>query len=103
MKVTNALAVLPCLLIAGGVSLMAETATERLQASASTLKEILSAPDQGIPQDLLDEAHCLVVVPGMKKAAFLVGAKYGRGFVICRQDNRFGWGGPGAIRIEGGS
>lgn len=82
---------------------MAETATERLQESATVLKEILSAPDQGIPQYLIDEAHCVAVVPGMKKAAFLVGGKYGRGFIICRQDNRSGWGGPAAIRIEGGS
>lgn len=103
MKVTKALAILPCLLIPAVVPLTAETVAERLQESAGVLKEILSAPDQGIPQDLLDEAHCLVVVPGMKKAAFLVGAKYGRGFIICRRDNRSGWGGPAAIRIEGGS
>ena len=103
MKVRNALAVLPCLLFSGVASLMAETAAERLQESATVLKEILSAPDQGIPQDLIDEAHCVVVVPGMKKAAFLVGAKYGRGFIICRQDNRSGWGAPAAMRIEGGS
>jgi lipid-binding SYLF domain-containing protein len=82
---------------------MADTAAERLQESATVLKEILSAPDQGISQDLLDDAHCVVVVPGMKKAAFLVGAKYGRGFTICRKDNRSGWGAPAAIRIEGGS
>jgi len=67
------------------------------------LKEILSAPDQSIPRDLLDDAHCLVVVPGMKSAAFLVGGKFGRGFIVCRQDNRSGWGAPAAIRIEGGS
>ena len=103
MKVTNALAVLPCLLFGGVATLMAETVTERLQESATVLKEILSAPDQGIPQDLLDDAHCAVVVPGMKRAAFLVGAKYGRGFIICRQDNGSGWGAPAAIRIEGGS
>src|SRR5438067_941857 len=103
MKVTNALAVLPCLLFGGVATLMAENVTERLQESATVLKEILSAPDQGIPQDLLDDAHCAVVVPGMKKAAFLVGGKYGRGFIICRQDRRSGWGAPAAIRIEGGS
>src|SRR5580698_6192454 len=103
MKVINTLAVLPFLLFAGVASLIADTTTERLQESATVLKEILSAPDQGVPQDLLDDAHCIVVVPGMKKAAFLVGAKYGRGFVVCRQDNRSGWGGPAAIRIEGGS
>jgi lipid-binding SYLF domain-containing protein len=93
----------PCLLLAGVTSLMAETASERLQESAIVLKEILSAPDQSIPRDLLDDAHCVVVVPGMKKAAFLVGAKYGRGFTICRQDTRSGWGAPAAVRIEGGS
>jgi lipid-binding SYLF domain-containing protein len=103
MKAINSLAVLPCLLFTGVPSLLAETAAERLHESASVLKEILSAPDQGIPQDLLDEAHCVVVVPGMKKAAFLVGAKYGRGFIICRQGNRSGWGAPAAMRIEGGS
>jgi lipid-binding SYLF domain-containing protein len=103
MKIKNALAVLPCLLFAGVASVMGESATERLQESATALQEIFSAPDQGIPQDLIDEAHCVVVVPGMKKAAFLVGAKYGRGFIVCRQDNRSGWGAPAAIRIEGGS
>jgi lipid-binding SYLF domain-containing protein len=67
------------------------------------LKEILSAPDQSIPRDLLNDAHCVVVVPGMKNAAFLVGGKYGRGFVICRKDARAGWGAPASMRIEGGS
>jgi lipid-binding SYLF domain-containing protein len=103
MKLTNAVALLPCLLFSVVPSLRAETAAERLQESATVLKEILSARDQGIPQDLLDEAHCVAVVPGMKKAAFLVGAKYGRGFVICRRNSRFGWGAPAAVRIEGGS
>jgi lipid-binding SYLF domain-containing protein len=103
MKRTSKLTLFPCLLLAGVTSLMAETASDRLQESAVVLKEILSAPDQSIPQDLLNEAHCVVVIPGMKKAAFLVGAKYGRGFTICRQDTRSGWGAPAAVRIEGGS
>ena len=104
MKRTGKLIVLPCLLLAGVTSLMAETASERLQVSAVVLKEILSAPDQSIPRDLLDDAHCLVIVPGMKSAAFLVGAKYGRGFIVCRQDTHSGWGAPAApVRIEEGS
>ena len=103
MKHKHQLILFPCLLLAGVTSLMAETASERLQESAVVLKEILSAPDQSIPRDLLADAHCVVVVPGMKKAAFLVGAKYGRGFTICRRDTRSGWGAPAAIRIEGGS
>jgi hypothetical protein len=60
----RSLILFPCLLLAGVTSLMAETASERLQESAVVLKEILSAPDQSIPQDLLDDAHCVVVVPG---------------------------------------
>ena len=67
------------------------------------LKEILGAPDQGIPRGLLDDAHCIVIIPGMKTAAFLVGGKYGRGFAVCRREKRSGWGAPAAVRIEGGS
>ncbi len=103
MKHKGPLILFPCLLLAGVTSLMAETASERLQESAVVLKEILSAPDQSIPQDLLDDAHCVVVVPGLKSAAFVVGAKYGRGFIVCRQNTRSGWGAPAAVRIEGGS
>jgi lipid-binding SYLF domain-containing protein len=83
--------------------MMADTVSERLQESAVVLKETLSAPDQGVPQDLLDAAHCVVVVPGMKTGAFVVGAKYGRGFIVCRKTARAGWGAPAAMRIEGGS
>jgi lipid-binding SYLF domain-containing protein len=103
MKRTNQLIFLPCLLLTGLSPLVADTAGERLQESAVVLKEILSAPDQGIPRDLLDDAHCVVVIPGMKNAAFLVGGKYGRGFLVCRQDARAGWGAPASVRIEGGS
>jgi SH3 domain-containing YSC84-like protein 1 len=95
---------LSSLLTAATVSrVSANTTTERLQESAAVLKEILSAPDQSIPQDLLDQAHCVVVVPGLKKGAFVVGAKYGRGFVVCRHARGHGWGSPASIRIEGGS
>ena len=103
MKRINQLIFLPCLLLTGLSPLVADTAGERLQESAVVLKEILSAPDQGIPRDLLDDAHCVVVIPGMKNAAFLVGGKYGRGFLVCRQDARVGWGAPASVRIEGGS
>jgi lipid-binding SYLF domain-containing protein len=61
----------------------------------------MSAPDKGIPRDLLDKAQCIVIVPGLKKAAFVFGAEYGRGFAICR--NRGAWGGPAAVRFSGGS
>jgi lipid-binding SYLF domain-containing protein len=63
----------------------------------------MGAPDKSIPQSLLDKSHCIVLVPGLKKAAFGVGGKYGRGFVLCRGASGQGWGPPAAIRIEGGS
>ena len=77
--------------------------TERLDDSASLLSEIMGTPDRSIPQDLLEKAHCVVLVPDLKKAAFGVGGKYGRGFAVCRATGGTGWGPPAAIRIEGGS
>lgn len=79
-----------------------EKATERLQDAATVFKEIMDTPDKGIPQDLLERAHCIVIVPGLKKGAFIVGAKYGKGFVSCRE-KAGQWSAPGAVRVEGGS
>ena len=76
---------------------------ERLDESASLFSEIMGTPDRSIPQDLLERANCIVLVPGLKKAAFGVGGKYGRGFALCRAAGGAGWGPPAAIRIEGGS
>jgi lipid-binding SYLF domain-containing protein len=81
----------------------AEKAAERLDDAATVFQEIMSAGDKGIPQDLLDKAHCVVIVPGVKKGAFIVGGKYGRGFVTCRTASNHNWGAPGAVRMEGGS
>ena len=78
-----------------------ETPDHRLRTSTAVLHEIMSAPDKGIPKDLLSKAQCVVIVPGLKKAAFLVGGEYGRGFAICR--NHGAWGGPAAVRFSGGS
>jgi lipid-binding SYLF domain-containing protein len=78
-------------------------AQERLADSASVFSEIMQTPDKGIPQDLLAKAQCVVIVPGLKKAAFVVGAEYGRGFAECRKHDGMGWGAPAAIRMEGGS
>jgi lipid-binding SYLF domain-containing protein len=76
---------------------------ERLDDAASLFSEIMGTPDKSIPQDLLDKANCIVLVPGLKKAAFGFGGKYGRGFAICRQPSGPGWGPPAAMRVEGGS
>ncbi|HWP53496.1 MAG TPA: lipid-binding SYLF domain-containing protein [Pyrinomonadaceae bacterium] len=77
--------------------------TNRLNAAADVVRDMMTAPDKGIPKDLLDKAACVVVVPSVKKAAFIIGAKYGRGFIVCRNKNGRGWSAPGGMRIEGGS
>jgi lipid-binding SYLF domain-containing protein len=76
---------------------------ERLNRAATVFQEVMQTPDKGIPQDLLDKSQCIVVVPGLKKAAFVIGGKYGRGFFSCRAKSGHGWSGPAAVRVEGGS
>ena len=76
---------------------------DRLDASAATLTEMMGASDKGIPQDLLDKARCVVVVPGMKKAGVIFGGEFGRGFAVCRRHDGVGWSAPAAMRVEGGS
>jgi lipid-binding SYLF domain-containing protein len=82
--------------------LAADTAAERMSDATKVFTEIMSTPDKGIPQDLLEKAHCIVIVPGLKQAAFVVGGKFGRGYAVCRQKGG-GWGAPAAVRVEGGS
>src|SRR5580693_2543893 len=76
---------------------------KRLGESAEVFSEIMSTPDKGIPQEMLENAHCIVIVPALKTAAFLVGAKYGKGYLSCRNHSGAGWSAPGTVRIEGGS
>ena len=77
--------------------------SKRLNDAADVLSEVMAAPDKGIPQDLLDKAACAVIVPNVKKGAFIVGAKYGRGFIVCRKKSGRDWSAPGAVKVEGGS
>ncbi len=79
----------------------ANGAQKRVLASAEVLSEILHAKDRGVPEDLIAKAECVGVVPSLKRAGFIVGAKYGRGEVVCRTAS--GWSAPDMIRIEGGS
>ena len=78
-------------------------AVKRLDEATAVLTEIMATPDKGIPQDMLANAHCSVIVPGLKTAAFVVGGKYGKGYVSCRSKGKTGWSAPGTVRIEGGS
>ncbi|MCL6481492.1 MAG: lipid-binding SYLF domain-containing protein [Firmicutes bacterium] len=77
---------------------------ERLQTCGQVIKEILSVPDN-IPQELLDKAECVIVVPSVKKFALGFGGKYGRGAITCRTGRDFTgpWSAPSMIAIEGGS
>jgi SH3 domain-containing YSC84-like protein 1 len=79
------------------------SADDRLNASADVLRDMMHADDKGIPQDLMNRAQCVVVIPNMKKAGFIWGAKYGRGYAVCRRAGGIGWTAPAGMRIEGGS
>ena len=76
-------------------------ATDRVQAAADVLNEIESAPDSGIPEEILGRADCVAVVPSMLKGGFIVGAKYGRGLASCRTPK--GWSAPTFFTVKGGS
>ena len=78
-------------------------ADARLQAATETLNEMMNASDKGVPQDLLNKATCVVVVPNLKAGGFIVGGKYGKGFFACRQTSGVGWSAPGSLRITGGN
>jgi SH3 domain-containing YSC84-like protein 1 len=76
---------------------------KRLNEASAVFSEIMATPDKGIPQDMLANAHCIVIVPSLKTGAFLVGGKYGKGYLSCRSKTGPGWSAPGTVRIEGGS
>ena len=82
----------------------AKAEQDRLQNSGKVMQEILNVPDD-IPQDLLDKARCVVVMPSVLKAAFVVGGSYGRGTMVCRTGKNFtgSWGAPAMYALEGGS
>src|SRR5258708_417445 len=81
----------------------ASDAPKRLQSAAEAFREVMGIPDKSIPQDLLEKAECIVIVPDLKKGAFIIGGKYGKGFVSCRKKDGAGWSAPGSVRVEGGS
>jgi len=78
---------------------------DRLKNSYTVMKEILATPDQGIPRELLNKAECVIVYPSVLKAAFIVGASYGRGVITCRTGSSHSgpWSAPAMFALEGGS
>jgi SH3 domain-containing YSC84-like protein 1 len=84
--------------------LLAESdSAKRLDSAAKVFAEVMGTPDKSIPHGLLDKAQCAIVVPGLKKGAFIFGAKYGKGYVSCRKKSGVGWSAPGTVKVEGGS
>jgi lipid-binding SYLF domain-containing protein len=78
-----------------------EDATDRLENATTVLHEIMGAPDKGIPEEVLEHAKCVAVIPHMVKGGFVFGAKGGKGVATCRTSN--GWSAPAFITISGGS
>ena len=78
-----------------------EDSAERLQNAANVLNEIMSAPDKGIPEEVLDSAKCVLVIPHLVKGGFIIGGKHGRGVGSCRTNA--GWSAPAFISVGGGS
>src|SRR5205823_10228006 len=64
---------------------------KRLNEASAVFSEVMAAPDKGIPQEMLANAHCIVIVPGLKTGAFVLGGKYGKGYLACRNKNGVGW------------
>lgn len=77
-------------------------ARDRAQKAARAFNQVMSAPDQGIPQDLLDRAQCVAVFPSVKKGGFIVGGQFGKGLISCRR-LKGAWGSPAFFTIGGGS
>jgi lipid-binding SYLF domain-containing protein len=100
---TLALAISVAGLCVTGWAAETEKTSDRLDDAAALFNEVMGTPDKAIPQDLLNKSQCIILVPGLKKGGFILAAKYGRGFAICRRPSGEGWGPPGAVRIEGGS
>ena len=75
--------------------------SDRVQAAASVLDEIMGTPDKAIPEEVLKSAECVAVVPSLLKGGFVVGARYGRGIASCRTDK--GWSAPAFFTVGGGS
>ena len=74
---------------------------ERLRSGATVIKEIMSAPDAGVPDEIINNSKCIAVIPSMLKAAFGVGGAYGKGVASCRTEK--GWSAPAFFSVKGGS
>ena len=90
---------LGCAFVAGAQE---QTPDHRLRNAADVFHEVMASPDKGIPRGLLERAQCVVIVPGMKKAAFIVGGDYGKGYAVCRDASGM-FAAPDPVALSGGS
>jgi lipid-binding SYLF domain-containing protein len=104
MKIIPAFFLALCFLVPSAFAASDEKEEERVKDAGDVMKEILNIPDD-IPQDLLDDAECVVVLPSVKKGAFGVGVSYGRGVMVCRSGEHYTgpWGPPALYALEGAS
>jgi lipid-binding SYLF domain-containing protein len=79
-----------------------KSASARITAATDDLREMMNASDKGIPQDLLNRATCLIIIPNLKAGGFIVGGQYGKGFFTCRKESGVGWHAPGSVKLTGG-
>jgi SH3 domain-containing YSC84-like protein 1 len=108
MKLLGKLVVIGVLLAAMSAAMYAKDSDEnasdavkRIDAAANVLNEIMGTPDKGIPQEVLESAKCVAVVPSMIKGGFIFGARYGKGVATCR--TKSGWSAPAPFTVAGGS
>lgn len=80
---------------------ISQKAADRVKEAAMTLREIHAVPDKDIPQELWDRADCVIVIPSLKKAAFIIGGEYGKGLMSCRRNGA--WGAPIFMEMQKGS
>jgi SH3 domain-containing YSC84-like protein 1 len=97
---TLAFAISAMVLLAAPLS-AAQKNKQSLEDAVTALREIMATSDKAIPQSLLEKAHCAVVIPALKKGAFLFGARYGKGYISCRRASGPGWSAPATVRVEG--
>jgi lipid-binding SYLF domain-containing protein len=101
MRATGITAIVLGLAVTAQAADLSTKEAARVQEAATVLREIHGVPDKDIPQDLWEKAACVIVVPGLKKAALVVGGEYGKGLMSCRRDGE--WSAPIFMRVEKGS
>jgi len=80
---------------------LSQKSVDRIKDAAAVLKEIHAVPDKDIPQELWDKAECVIVIPNLKKAAFLIGGEFGKGLMSCREKGA--WSAPVFMELQKGS